>query len=451
MASSDSDGSDFASIGQTKVAHVQKKPVVEKTASLVTGISGISSQRTTLEHHYVCGKARAEHSKKAAERRELRLTNLGMSIAQSSGRRGSRIVTDVRSQEESVGRKHSPSYILGKVACALEQRKNARPKLMPSEDLSCAFHPSIRIRDISRDLGISLSTVVEKKLAVAGVLSGMLIEYLWAWQKVHKEAQPLAVLHGHKYDSATFFIRNEVVLPGLGKLKSEQSARPVHSLVCKRFLIAVYETEIIEMHYPSTSVDITDTGCGALKTALEDAPSSKPQQDVAEAWMRTAEILALEADCFDGAYPNLKYQAHSELNPGPDNFQRDSTWCGNHSTKISETVLDTIGDERAAIRKLTNTITLLRTNGFFIRVLSVLLPVILDGLVLFDDPVPAGAHEKAHVLRRHALFHYKRFKHGHSSKGSATGLRFFCLLNASGRQGLYPSTSSNDFLFLSMA
>ena len=204
-----------------------------------------------------------------------------------------------------------------------------------------------------------------------------------------------------KYDSATFRLRSALDLPGLGKVSGPQSSRPIHVLVQRRVLVMCWPEQTVECIYPCPPVPISDTGVSCCHESLDVVPSVAPFQNVADDILATAD-LSMDADGSDGAFGNLKYQAW-----------RDVSWrqsCGNHDINLSDGLVENLMDKEV-IQQLTSFITMLRTGGFFVRLISILYPVILQLLKLILDDLPhPDVHISLLILRRHLTRNFHRYK-----------------------------------------
>ena len=157
----------------------------------------------------------------------------------------------------------------------------------------------------------------------------------------------------------------------------------------------------VECIYPCSPVPISDTGASCCHEALDVVPSVAPFQKVADDILATAH-LSMDADGSDGAFGNLKYQAW-----------RDIDWrqpCGNHDVNLSDGLVEALMDKEV-IQQLTSFINMLRAGGFFVRLISIIYPVILHLLKLIPDGLPhPDVHASFLILRQHLARHFHRYK-----------------------------------------
>ena len=143
------------------------------------------------------------------------------------------------------------------------------------------------------------------------------------------------------------------------RFRSGQIAKPVHSMVQKRAFFAVYDTAVVELHYPCPSVAVMDTSAESNKASLDDHVDVKPLQDTMVECMESATMIGVEIDAGDGAFPNKKYERYRELTSLPCDPARLFELCGNHHKHVTEVVLEHMDDGRDAVRSLTRLCTLL--------------------------------------------------------------------------------------------
>ena len=421
MYSSESDG-DFASIGTLRSAdsNAAAREVDDERVSAVAAgpkpeprVPGDTNKRSKIEHEWVCGKMREKLAKTRAAKTESFATDACLDSIAKSSRANRMLVSSVRAKAAENPTKFRPKVLIGTLAKRLYLQNKRKCAMTDMDLLACAFHKSLRLRDIGRCMQLSASCVQFTKLSLAGNLYDMIRLYLEQCDSWTKRERPLAVFHGRKYDSATFFLRNQTEIPGLGIASGGQSARPVHSLQQKRFVIVVFPSSISELHFPSPSVPINDTSAGSMESSLDHSPQSSPLQAPVMNCMKNASTIGCTCDAADGAFPNVKYENKKMHYDGDgDGVEHCSSYCGNHATHVTDVILEHIADGRLAIRRLTNFSTLCRSNGFFLRIISGLVPAILTGLHAVEGLPPPGSQEKANMIMKHCLSHHKCFRTG---------------------------------------
>ena len=145
---------------------------------------------------------------------------------------------------------------------------------------------------------------------------------------------------------------------------------------------------------------------------MHEAPQIKDIQDICADIVRTPEKVGIEADGADGAFSNLKYHAwrenHSLISDPAIDFHAEV--CGNHTVKVTETLVETLlGKEH--IQHLACFVTLLRSGGFFIRLLACIYPAITLKLWLVDDRLPLPEwKDLLDQMEQHCLYHFHRYQ-----------------------------------------
>jgi hypothetical protein len=219
-------------------------------------INGTSSARSSLEHHYVCERARAARAKKR-------------NADQVAG-----IVSDCAGVVSAVTCGRVKAHVLKKqrVLCSVKRGKFLRTAFVDkskiqthSEELQVAFHRSIRTRDVARSVGLCKSSVGPTRIKVAYCVHEMVLAKLRSWQEYCSVNPPLLAFHGRKYDSATFWLQNPVELPGLGVLSANKTARPIHCYVQRRFVILVWDSLIVDLYFPVPTLPASTTNAECVQ------------------------------------------------------------------------------------------------------------------------------------------------------------------------------------------
>lgn len=403
---SDPDDDPFVNLGAE--AAVCEDIAVEEPGDARLTIPGDSRQRSKLEHHYVCALARLGKAKKRKVADKEAEYGRYCSIVSVANRGNVNTKALKKAMHVRKGNRFLKSFML-------ERRGKALPL---AEELEVAFHRSIRADDVARAMGLHKSTIAPTRLKVAHCAHRMVVEKLQRWESFCRAKPPLLAFHGRKYDSATFSLRNPIELPGLGKLASNKTLRPIHCYVQRRFLMLCWQDCLVDLSYPVPTLPAASTNAECVRVSMHDAPQVSEMQTIATNIVRTAKTVGIEGNGSDGAFGNLKYHAFREHHDGlGDDVQTLEQLCGNHSTKITEDALETLlGKDH--ITKLAAFTTLLRSGGFFVRMLSALFPAILERLWLVDNrpPLP-GSDDLLLQLESHSVYYFRKYETAYREEG----------------------------------
>ena len=360
-------------------------------------ICGSSAKRSKLEHGNVRSKMREAKAK---------LRNAASSQA-LIGECSALVAVATRNRRVVVSPKHGVRRTLGKLAKAVALKLQGR-FMGKADELEIAFHTGTKVANVAKATGVSADTLVSTRKLVSLNCMRMTLAYLKRYRQLCPENKPRAVLHLRKYDSCSFYLNNPVQLPMLGVIKGSQSARPIHTLVQRRLLIMIWDDKAIELSYPVPTLATVSADCNCLQQALDAVPQVRDVQDAVIDILTEAEDVSCEFDGSDGAYSNIKYQAWQELTES--RFARESESRGNHDTHVTTTSLEKfLGVDMVSL--LTALIVLLRTGGFFLRLISSLVPAILHGIFLDKCSLPGCADRSLlKLLRSHSLYHHKRMQ-----------------------------------------
>lgn len=302
---SDSDDSDFADVGRED-ANVFRRPAAATAKAMrrpAAAVAGRSSERSTLEHHYIMGRAREAKLRAEAATK----------------------------QEE-------------------DEKNETDPEIEKSQNmLDSCFQRCSTAADAAKSLGVHHRTVLQRRCAVNSTMMPSFVEKLREWRRVCEETPPVIAIHGRKFDSATVFTSSDVILPALGKLARSQTRRPVHFFVQRRMIMLIFEDKAVELKWPVHDVLAATTSASCLHECVDTTEQIKEMQEEAIKILQTAQVLALEADGMDGAYANLKYEFWRDGDgSGLFDFEpkRHHEVCGNHGSAIHQGLIhDAIGKD----------------------------------------------------------------------------------------------------------
>lgn len=129
--------------------------------------------------------------------------------------------------------------------------------------------------------------------------------------------------------------------------------------------------------------------------------------------------MAAIADGCDGAFSNLKYEAHAHNKDEDEWFKgcccpegsRITITCGNHGNRLVETYTKDSIDDLDAMSKLGQFLSLMRSGGYYLRLVAVVFPTLLQpGVIQFTDADPDPSDNVlARALVDHWIFHRGRF------------------------------------------
>ena len=128
-------------------------------------------------------------------------------------------------------------------------------------------------------------------------------------------------------------------------------------------------------------VPTASTDCSCVRRRVDLSPQVIEEHNVYKEIVKVAKCGGI-LDCTDGAYANIKYEAYVDnkqradiaMDVQSDDGARALISCGNHVNRLCEHAvtgcIDTVA-ETSAMRNVTNFIGMLRTSGYYLRLISV--------------------------------------------------------------------------------
>ena len=233
-------------------------------------IPGNPRLRSALEHEFCTGRMRAALAKIRANKKEAAAVQECAQIIAATKPGSARSVERVlRKKIPRRGPNRGSRFILGKFAKIVKSRF---VRLTFDDELDCTFHRSLRDSDVARALHTSTTTVARTRMKVSFAWHELLKYHLRTWRRHCKRCPPSTALHARKYDSASFWLRSPVELPGIGELKPSQTGRPIHCMVQRRILVLSWPTRTVEMAIPIPTVPIASTSATCTHQSLSVVP-----------------------------------------------------------------------------------------------------------------------------------------------------------------------------------
>ena len=226
MSASDADSDDFALLPEKlekceNASAPAQAAAPANTKKVKLGISGVSVNRSKVEHAYIMGNARSSKAKKRErEMFEKAVEPLVAAVSSCMRRKNS-------------SKHRAPMCELRKARTfrgfAIQLQKmmmrKRRGNTTADDELAVAFSKCIRVRDVAAACGVDKAAVVPMRKKVGTSTHAMVVDYLGQWRDYCKKEPPMAAFNIRGYDSASFQLSNPVELPGIGLVKGGQARR----------------------------------------------------------------------------------------------------------------------------------------------------------------------------------------------------------------------------------
>ena len=201
-------------------------------------IPGDSSKRSKIEHAYVCARAReALVQKRGAQSLGDVSQEIQFLVEQAKPTKRDRLRKRLKQCQQNPKDKRRQKRLFQRLK--VEFLKPQGRFLDAEETIDAAFVKSHRLHDASSNVGRSQGRIVPARKQVALVIHQLVTGHLRKWVLYCQKEKPLAVFHGRRFDSATFRLSSPVELPGVGKLRRNQTTRPIHVMVQRRVILNV--------------------------------------------------------------------------------------------------------------------------------------------------------------------------------------------------------------------
>ena len=237
----------------------------------------------------------------------------------------------------------------------------------------------------------------------------------------------LACVKGRKFDSAKARVRLPTSLPGVGDLEGEQTFRPVHMTIVRRLIVVAWPTTIAELHIPTLSVPACSTTASCVRQVMDFSKQLCDEQRILNEII-AASIVGGCLDGADGAFSNVSYSNYNRLkmmdeitaaqaadrtasSKGLPSRCRAMIGCGNHANRSVENKMKKSADPDCAMSLLTSLVSLLRSGGYHLRLLSATFITVLDHLdvAVGDGELPSDAMRIPALLKDMFFYYRKRF------------------------------------------
>ena len=187
-------------------------------------------------------------------------------------------------------------------------------------------------------------------------------------------------------------------------------------MILRRFLIVAWADRIIEIHLPTSPIAMSSTDASCIRRSIDMAPQVTKDHCLIQKMIALSSFGAT-CDGTDGAYSNTKYENDCEHEVRDkmiqglrhENGSRLQVQCGSHQNRLVETYMKQCIDDDEAVDNLAKFISLLRSSGFFLRLISVVFVTVWDHLDFELCAKPAEMNGFAKVLMEHVLYYSGRF------------------------------------------
>lgn len=216
-------------------------------------------------------------------------------------------------------------------------------------------------------------------------------------------------------------------LPGVGDLEGQQTFRPVHMTIVRRLIVVAWPTTIAELHIPTLSVPACSTNASCVRQVLDFSMQLCDEQRILNEIIDESTVGGC-LDGADGAFSNVSYSNFNRLkmmdvitaaqdagcaasSKGLPGRCRAMIGCGNHANRSVENKMKKSADPDNAMSQLTSSVSLLRSGGYHLRLLSATLVTVLDHLhvVVGDGELPSDAMRIPALLKDMQFYYRKRF------------------------------------------
>ena len=136
----------------------------------------------------------------------------------------------------------------------------------------------------------------------------------------------------------------------------------------------VWETETVELILPFATVPASSTSADCLKNCVDEVAQIVMYHSLFIQLLSTARFFAVQVDCSDQAFRNLRYQAWLSNQPLNTEYtiHKIAEACGNHYVNLIDGAFEAMMDG-LYITMLTSFIVMLRASGFNVPVFAQIL------------------------------------------------------------------------------
>ena len=405
---------DDAATGAIMEAHASRLPLPaqqrpEKSWKPLR-VHGIARERSVLEHRLVCERMRARKRKKSQIDNDRTNADVVEHVLAASGRSIKFSKIDRRCSMKAAQQKRKSK------ALTLLRKFQGRGKsgfhCTAAKDVMIAFDQSLRIHDSARAQGVSASTVVRTRVAVAQACRELGDRQLKRWLELCRTVKPLMAVHVRKWDEARSKLQVPLKLKCGQTLKAGQRVQPLSVFQQRRKLFLTWPDRCIEIEIPIIPTPITSTSAGNVCRSLHHSRQAKAAQDTVELIMQSA-TCSLELDGCDGAYGNIKYCHYHLQKDRLPTMGRAFFVCGNHCNAITDSIHTAMLRDNACDgdyqSRLYGFATFLRGSTNFLRLLASVETVLQEMVKVVRERPPPEALAIGDLLQKHMVHHVDEY------------------------------------------